>query len=72
MSINSVIDLANKIGFEAIDAEVGVWIQTGAYHDEIHDYMRDGALDDLVTQRAIELGFKPPYSLAGPDDRPLF
>lgn len=31
MSISNIMDLADKVGFDVIDDEVEVWIESGAY-----------------------------------------
>lgn len=58
-TMESLIDLAEYIGFDAIDKEIDVWIEVGEF-------------DEAVKARAKELGWIPPDTPYSELDRPLF
>lgn len=47
MAVKNLIDLANHIGFAAIDAEIETWIEMGEF-------------DEQVRERASQINFTPP------------
>lgn len=55
---DSLFDLANRIGFDAIDREISVWIEMGEF-------------DTAVAQRAAKLGWISPKTLISELDEPL-
>lgn len=57
--IKSLLDLVDKVGFDAVDAEIAAWIEMGEF-------------DEQVRERARELGWIPPDTPYSDLDKPLF
>lgn len=57
--INNLFDLAEKVGFNALDDEIGAWIAMGEF-------------DEYVKERATELGWVAPDTPYSELDRPIF
>lgn len=57
--VNSLFELASRIGFEAVDKEISAWIDMGEF-------------DEAVKERATELGWVSPDTPYSELDRPIF